>query len=57
MNALFIAIRSISYGSDYNVQITCPECSYKNNVEISLAEFSNKPLSENPVNAGSNLFE
>jgi hypothetical protein len=57
MNALFIAIRSISYGSDYNIQITCPECSYKDNSEVSLADFENKPLTEKPVAIGQNLFE
>jgi len=57
MNALFVALRSISYGSDYNVQITCPECGHKDNVEISLTEFTNKELSEDPVILGQNNFE
>jgi hypothetical protein len=56
MNALFIAIRSISYGSDYNIEITCPECSHKDNIELSLTDFSNKMLGENPITVGQNLF-
>ena len=57
MNALFIAIRSISYGSDYNIQIQCPECGHKDNAEVSLAEFENKPLTEDPSSIGQNSFE
>lgn len=53
---LYVAIRSISYGSDYNIEITCPECGRKSPVTTSLREFEIKPLSTEPMQIGINKF-
>ena len=53
-NAIFIAIRRLAYGDDYNVSITCPQCESKNKVIVNLSnlnykqfDFDNHPKSQN----------
>jgi len=56
LNTIYVALRSISYGSEYKAQVVCPDCGEKTNLDANLSEFSIKPLEANPVNAGTNLF-
>jgi len=56
-NALMIAIRITGYGSDYRVDMTCPECDAKSKPEFNLANLPIKPLSIEPNALGMNLFD
>jgi hypothetical protein len=56
MNVLYVALRSLSYGSDYQAHVICPECGGKDRVETNLSEFSPKLLSIDPVTIGKNEF-
>ena len=44
-NAIFIAARILAYGSDYDVEITCPSCGEKSKHVIDLQEFETKETS------------
>ena len=57
MNVLYVALRSISYGSQYNAHLICPECGERDKIETSLANFSPKVLDIDPVLIGSNEFK
>lgn len=56
-NALMTAIRVTGYGSEYKVEVTCPECSEKSTNAFSLGELPIKRLQINPVAPGENAFE
>lgn len=56
-NAVFIAARILSYGKDYEVEITCPACGEKHNNTIDVAEFDEKEVDWNCFTKGSNTFE
>ena len=56
-NALMTAIRITGYGSDYKVEVECPECGEKTSPTFSLSELPIKRLEIEPIEAGSNLFE
>jgi len=56
-NALMTALRITGYGSDYNVQIDCPECGTHGKHTFDLASLPIKRLDIQPVAEGTNLFE
>lgn len=56
-NSLMVAIRVTGYGANYDVDIKCPNCSYKNNKQYNLGELQIKPLQLEPIEPGVNLFE
>jgi hypothetical protein len=56
-NALMVAIRITGYGSDYEVELDCPECGAKNNATFDLSQLPIKRLEIEPVRFGENLFE
>ena len=56
-NALMTALRITGYGSEYNVQVDCPECGTTNKPTFDLAGLPIKRLEIQPVAEGSNLFE
>jgi len=55
-NAIFIAIRRLAYGDDYNVSITCPQCSAVNKTKINLSELSYKQFNFDEHTKGQNNF-
>lgn len=56
-NALLIALRITGYGSDYNLEISCPECSKTNKSTFDLSSLNLKRLKVDPVEVGQNIFE
>jgi len=56
-NALMVGLRVTGYGSDYNVEVECPECSEKSKQTFNLSELAIKPLEIQPAEPGTNLFE
>lgn len=56
-NALMISVRITGYGSDYEAESTCPECSEKSNQNYMLTDLGINRLEINPVQPGANLFE
>jgi hypothetical protein len=56
-NALMTALRITGYGSEYIVQVDCPECGTTNKPHFDLASLPIKRLEIQPVAEGSNLFE
>mgnify|MGYP003662450270 CR=1 FL=1 len=56
-NALMTAVRITGYGSDYTVEVECPECDEKSKETFQLADLEIKRLEINPVAEGSNQFE
>ncbi len=55
-NAIFIAIRRLAYGDEYNVSLNCPECDKKNNVNINLSTLEYKPFNFESYTKGKNSF-
>lgn len=56
-NALLVSLRITGYGSDYEVEVDCPECGAKNKQTFDLATLKIKRLEIDPVVIGENLFE
>jgi hypothetical protein len=56
-NALMTAIRITGYGSDYRVEVNCPECDEKSEQGFQLSELPIKRLTIDPVSDGENAFE
>lgn len=56
-NAVMTALRITGYGSEYTVQVDCPECGSSNKPTFSLAELPIKRLGISPITEGANLFE
>lgn len=56
-NALLIALRITGYGSDYELEINCPECSKTNKATFSLSDLKIKRLQIDPVEIGQNIFQ
>ena len=56
-NALMTAIRITGYGSEYTVEVDCPECGEGSSQEFSLSELPIKRLNINPTAEGENSFE
>ncbi len=55
-NAIFIAIRRLAYGDDYNVSVTCPACSFQNKVNINLGKLAYKQFDFDKHPKGQNEF-
>ena len=55
-NAIFIAIRRLAYGDDYNVSVTCPVCSFQNKVNINLGKLAYKQFDFDKHPKGQNEF-
>lgn len=55
-NALMVAIRITGYGSDYEVNITCPACNKPNDKTFDLTRLLLKPIGLEPVSPGLNEF-
>lgn len=55
-NAIFIAIRRLAYGDDYNVSITCPGCGEQNKTKINLGNLAYKPFDFDSHPKGQNSF-
>lgn len=56
-NAVMTALRVTGYGSEYNAQVSCPECGESSKHNFSLTDLPIKRLTISPVVDGSNLFE
>jgi hypothetical protein len=56
-NALLVSLRITGYGSDYDVEVECPECSTKSKQSFDLSQLQIKRLAVDPVSFGENLFE
>jgi hypothetical protein len=55
-NAIFIAMRRLAYGDEYDVLIECPRCSAQNKVKIDLSKLSYKPFNFDEYPKGQNNF-
>lgn len=55
-NAIFIAMRRLAYGDDYDVLVECPRCSAQNKVRINLSELSYKSFNFEEHPKGQNSF-
>ena len=55
-NAIFIAIRRLAYGDEYNVSVTCPQCNSQNKVKIDLSSLLYKPFNFDEYPKGQNNF-
>jgi len=56
-NALLIALRITGYGSNYDVELSCPACGNNNKASFDLSELKIKRLEVDPVEMGKNMFE
>jgi hypothetical protein len=55
-NALMIAIRASGYGNIYEPTYQCPNCEFKNELEIDLNSLPIKPLALEPITPNTNAF-
>jgi hypothetical protein len=55
-NAIFIAMRRLAYGDEYEVLVDCPKCSVQNKVNINLSELSYKSFNFDEHPKGQNNF-
>lgn len=56
-NALMVALRITGYGADYKIEVGCPNCGERSRQEFDLAELPINRLTQQPIAAGSNVFE
>ena len=56
-NAIMTALRVTGYGSQYTVEVECPECGETSKQDFQLTELPIKRLNGSPVAEGANLFE
>lgn len=56
-NAIMTALRITGYGSQYTVEVDCPECGESSKQDFQLTELPIKRLESSPVAVGANLFE
>jgi hypothetical protein len=56
-NAIMTALRVTGYGSQYSVEVDCPDCGERSKQEFQLTELPIKRLKLSPVAEGANLFE
>jgi hypothetical protein len=56
-NGLLIASRILAYGPQYDVEVTCPNCGTKNNLNIDLYQFESKDLDFSQFKKGQTEFE
>ncbi len=55
-NAIMTSLRITGYGSDYSVDVECPNCTEKSKQCFDLTQLPLKMLDQDPVNTGENLF-
>lgn len=55
-NAIFIAIRRLSYGDEYPVTVTCSSCMEPNKVVVNLSTIENRPFNFESYPRGENSF-
>lgn len=55
-NAILVSLRIISYGSTYDVELSCPKCEVKQEHAVDLTNVPINPLSLEPDLFGENLF-
>lgn len=56
-NGLLIASRILAYGPQYDVEITCPNCGAKNQLNIDLYQFESKDIDFDNIKKGQTEFE
>lgn len=56
-NGIMTAIRITGYGSEYSVEVDCPNCGEKSKQEFSLADLPINSLDLDPLVPGENIFE
>lgn len=56
-NALLIALRASSYGSEYEAQVMCPSCEEQFSHKFNLRGLPIRPLKVEPIEPGVNLFK
>ena len=56
-NALMVALRITGYGSEYNIDVTCPACGERSRQAFDLSQLPISRLENEPIALGSNLFE
>ena len=54
-NGLMVASRLLSYGKDYEVEMTCPDCGTKEKQVIDLSKVEAKPINEEEYKNGNNF--
>ena len=56
-NAILVAARSDAYGSDYNINVTCPICTERDQISCDLEELSHKELADDvEINENRNVI-
>jgi hypothetical protein len=56
-NAIMIALRTVSYGPEYQIEVECPSCGEKDIFEFDLSILEMNTLDIEPVEPGVNKFE
>lgn len=56
-NAVMVSLRITGYGSDYNVEVGCPECGERSKQEFDLGSLPITRFTQDPIALGTNLFE
>jgi len=56
-NAIMISLRITGYGSSYNVEVDCPNCSERSKQSFELGTLPISRLEISPIADGANLFE
>jgi len=55
-DAIMVALRTISFGSEYLVEISCPKCGENQELDFDLREVPFRFLKVKPINPGENKF-
>jgi RNA polymerase-binding transcription factor DksA len=55
-NAVMVGLRTIGYGADYEVSVSCPECDHQNETTFNLTNVPIKSLELQPMNSGENYL-
>jgi rubredoxin len=55
-NSIFIAIRRLAYGDEYNVEVTCPSCNKKEKATFDLSNVKYKEINFEQFPKGQNNF-
>jgi hypothetical protein len=56
-NAIMIAARILGYGKEYEVSVTCPNCTKKNSVIVDLNTLPEKNIPDTATRIDTNVFE
>jgi hypothetical protein len=57
LNGIYITIRRMTYGDEYNVKVKCPSCGVEEELLINLGSFQPKPINYDLFKKGLNQFE